>query len=233
MTTLKQADPRGLLIDQTTFICSCSPFTPKVCCVCGADTKHTTTQSWTRMNTSTHTVVWPFCPFVPYLKKGGGGISTWKHDNFVLQMHLTFSTCSTNTTGCHLYKAGWGQTSKNNKDSPSESSETLMCTKLLLDTLSVSYNEMIGSQIALADVFLSPSCLLLLLLSWWLIKAGNMRKIVRIFGFRRRASKHRIKLEFCTIRTGHLGRRARQVQRVEARGLRCGSRHVMSQNPDC
>lgn len=73
MTTLKQADPRGLLIDQTTFICSCSPFTPKVCRVCGTDTKHTTTQSWTRMNTSTHTVVWPFCPFVPNLKKRGGG----------------------------------------------------------------------------------------------------------------------------------------------------------------
>lgn len=142
MTTLKQADPRGLLIDQTTFICSCSPFSPTVCRVCGAETKHTTTQSWTRMNTSTQAVVWPFCPFVHFLKKGGE-ISTWKHDNFVWQMHLTFCTCSTNATGCHLYNAGWGQTSKNNKDSPSESSETLMCTKLLLDTLSVSYNEMI------------------------------------------------------------------------------------------
>lgn len=34
--------------------------------------------------------------------------------------------------------------------------KTLTRTKLLLDTLSVSCNEMIGSQIAVADVFLSP-----------------------------------------------------------------------------
>lgn len=56
-------------------------------------------------------------------------------------------------------------TTKNNKNSPLDSSEALMCTKLFLDTLSVSCNKMIASQIAVADVFLSPGCLLLLLLS--------------------------------------------------------------------